>query len=98
MLFNCTCCAAELTAPYFFNGGVYGYTCIKKVNPAAKKNKKQCVEVEVIKVFKNDNSTRQIYRVKIQDKVQDVIVYTSNDNVVSLPNCHQVNGKWYTFI
>jgi hypothetical protein len=35
----CSCCGSEVTAPYFFKGGVYGYTCIKKVNPTAKKVK-----------------------------------------------------------
>lgn len=38
-IYICSCCGSEVTAPYFFNGGVYGYTCIKKVNPTAKKVK-----------------------------------------------------------
>ena len=36
-VFICTCCGSEVTVPYFFGNGVYGWSCIKKVNPAAKK-------------------------------------------------------------
>lgn len=31
-LLRCTCCQAELTAPQFFEGKPYGYTCISKVS------------------------------------------------------------------
>ena len=31
-MIRCTCCQAEITAPQFFNGNPYGYTCIKKVS------------------------------------------------------------------
>jgi hypothetical protein len=36
---SCTCtkCGETLTAPYFFKGQPYGWTCIKTVNPTAKK-------------------------------------------------------------
>lgn len=34
---NCTKCGEPLTAPYFFEGQPYGWTCIKTVNPTAKK-------------------------------------------------------------
>lgn len=51
-MFNCSCCGTDVTSPYFFNGGVYGWTCIKKVNSNAKKNKPKtkCVEVEILKI------------------------------------------------
>lgn len=39
MVYSCACCGSDVTSPYFFNGAVYGYTCIKKVNPSAKKVK-----------------------------------------------------------
>lgn len=50
-ILTCTCCGAEITAPQFFNGKPYGWTCIKKVNPAAKQVKVVYVTVEVSGVF-----------------------------------------------
>lgn len=38
---TCACCNADLTCPQFFNGKVYGYTCILKVNPQQKRVKNQ---------------------------------------------------------
>lgn len=35
----CALCGEELTAPQQFNGKMYGYSCILKVNPTAKKQK-----------------------------------------------------------
>jgi hypothetical protein len=35
----CALCGEKLTAPVFFQGKIYGWSCIKKVNPAAKKVK-----------------------------------------------------------
>ena len=51
-MFNCSCCGTEVNSPYFYNGGVYGYTCIKKVNPLVvkRKGKAKCVEVEALKI------------------------------------------------
>ena len=37
MTIHCELCGEELTAPQFFEGKPYGWSCIKKVNPAAKK-------------------------------------------------------------
>jgi hypothetical protein len=36
---NCHRCGEAITAPYFYNGRPYGWTCIKLVNPTAKKDK-----------------------------------------------------------
>lgn len=58
-MFNCSCCGTEVTSPYFYDGGVYGYTCIKKVNPNTKRNKpkSKAVEVEVLSiVWRNPDS------------------------------------------
>lgn len=38
-VYSCSCCGSDVTVPYFFKGGVYGYTCIKKVDPKAKRTK-----------------------------------------------------------
>lgn len=46
---TCTCCGSDVTAPQFFNGKIYGYTCINKVAPkGTKKAKTQYVQVEMI--------------------------------------------------
>lgn len=37
--FTCELCGEELTCPYIHNGKIYGWTCIKKVNPSARKPK-----------------------------------------------------------
>ena len=38
-VYSCACCGSDVTVPYFFKGAAYGYTCIKRVNPSAKKVK-----------------------------------------------------------
>jgi len=37
----CFCCGADITAPQFFQGKAYGYTCIKKVS-GQKQVKNKC--------------------------------------------------------
>ena len=39
MLCKCSLCGEELTAPQVYNGFMYGYTCVKKINPNYKKPK-----------------------------------------------------------
>ena len=36
---KCARCGEEITKPYFFKGAPFGWTCIKIVNPFAKKKK-----------------------------------------------------------
>ena len=42
-IIGCTCvlCGESLTAPIVFKGKTYGWTCITKINPSAKKPKKK---------------------------------------------------------
>ena len=110
-MFNCSCCGTEVTSPYFFSGGVYGYTCIKKVNPNAKKNKpkSKCVEVEVLKiVWRTPDSAADGYgqaivnvngqksRVRVLKELNDTCTaYTDNIHIADFQN---LNGKWYTFV
>jgi len=49
MFCKCTACGELLTKPYFYNGGAYGYTCIKKVNPNFKKSKQKTFFVKADK-------------------------------------------------
>lgn len=38
-VFQCFCCGSDVTAPQFYKGKVYGWSCIKKVDPSAKRTK-----------------------------------------------------------
>lgn len=59
--FECALCGAGVSAPYFFNGDVYGWSCIKVVNPSQKKYKNKIrVSDLTVKWFKFDiDSTSQ---------------------------------------
>ena len=104
-MFNCSCCGTEVTSPYFFNGGVYGYTCIKKVNPKAKKNKGKCYLVEVVKVvFDDENSSRGKAFVAVNNEKLIVTAYREYDQEkgefsehVEIGNYVEHNNKWYAF-
>lgn len=49
-IFFCSCCGAEVTAPQFHNGKVYGWTCIMKVKPGAKQTKTKWLLLENAKI------------------------------------------------
>ena len=105
-MFNCSCCGTEVTSPYFFKGGVYGYTCIKKVNPKVKRNKGKCFPVEVIKVvFEDENSSRGKAVVIINNEKSIITAHRELNedmsgftNKVEVGNFQNLNGKWYTFV
>lgn len=105
-MFNCSCCGTDVTSPYFYNNGVYGWTCIKKINPSVKKNKakSKCAEVKVIDVeFNDESSTRGQALISIDDVRSIVTAYRDyNDGVFSdfieVGNFKFNNGKWFTFI
>lgn len=110
-MFNCSCCGTEVTSPYFYNGGVYGWTCIKKVNPNAKKNKpkSKVVEVEVLKIIwrtpesSTDGRGQAIVSVdgeKIRVSVlkelnEDCTAFTNN---IHIGNYVFFNDKWWALI
>ena len=64
----------ELTAPQFYNGFPYGYTCIKKVDPAYKRTKTVYVAVEAFKVVSTIGG-RNVVNVKHNGKVKQVVCY-----------------------
>lgn len=104
-MFNCSCCGTEVTSPYFFNGGVYGWTCIKKVNQNAKRNKPKTkfAEVEVLKVvFESDLMSRGKAYVSINGEKSIVPAYreyiaenNSFNDFVEIANYKFYNGKFY---
>jgi len=111
-MFNCSCCGTEVTSPYFYMGGVYGYTCIKKVNPNAKKNKpkSKCVEVEVLKIiWRAPNSNLDGYgqaivvingeklRVRAMKKLSECKCFFL-DEIDYIGNFDFYNGKYWAVI
>lgn len=72
-MIRCTCCQTELTAPQFYNGNPYGYTCIKKVDPAQKKSKIVYKACEAFKVLQSGQ--RNVVNVKIDGKWIQIVCY-----------------------
>ena len=111
-MFNCTCCGTEVTSPYFYNGGVYGYTCIKKLNTNARRNKpkSRVVEVEIVKILWRDaNSNLDGYgqaivvingeklRVRAMKKPSECKCFFL-DEIDYIGNFDFYNGKYWTII
>ena len=69
-ILKCFCCGADVTMPQFFNGEVYGYTCILKVNPTQKQVK--------TKWFLADSIIRVDQPVKTQARVFPLVVINGN--------------------
>jgi len=75
---RCTCCQSELTQPQFYNGYVYGMTCIKKVDPAFKTTKTVYVVCEAFKVV--SSGSRNVVNVKVAGKVYQIVCYGDIEN------------------
>lgn len=110
-MFNCTCCGSEITSPYFYSGGVYGWSCIKKVNPSAKRNKPKtkCAEVHILKIewrTKNSNldgvgtARIEINGIKSSVSVKKVLSSCGKFYLDEfyLGNFNLFNGKWWAFV
>lgn len=104
-MFNCSCCGTDITSPYFYDGGVYGWTCIKKVNPRARRNKPKSKFVEVIirKVEFGENSGRGMAYVTIDGVNEIRTAYRDyEDGAFSdsfeMNNCSFYDGKYWTSI
>lgn len=104
-MFNCSCCGTDIASPYFYNGGVYGWSCIKKVNPNAKRNKakSKTVEVNLIKFDFDENSTRGKALVEIDGAKSVVTAYRNYEDgffseLSGVGNFKLFNGKWWAII
>ena len=107
-MFYCSCCGTEVTSPYFYEGGVYGYTCIKKVKPDTKRNKpkSKAVKVELLKiVFEDENSARGKAYIIVNGEKSIVTAYrgynedmTGFTDGIEIGNYSLFNGEWYTLI
>ena len=72
-LIRCTCCQAELTAPQFYNGNPYGYTCIKKVDPSYKRTKTVYVACDSFKVIQAGQ--RNVVSIQVGSTKKTIVVY-----------------------
>lgn len=75
-MIRCTCCNTELTAPHFYNGFPYGFTCIKKVDSAQKRTKTVYFAMEAFKLISDlATTTRHVVNVKHNGKWQQIVCY-----------------------
>lgn len=85
--FECAHCGAGVSAPYFHEGDVYGWTCIKFVNPKAKryKNKIQVIsDIEVKWVRFNGGSKEGAAAVMINGKLDLAKAIKVGGNVLNI--------------
>lgn len=55
-ILTCFCCGTEVTAPQFFNGKAYGWTCIKKVSDQKRvKSKLGFIKCKVLSCSNKNN-------------------------------------------
>lgn len=97
---RCARCGENLTAPIEYNGGLYGWTCIKIVNPLAKKPKHKQLWVladsYTDEVLENGNTKRvaTVYGKKFADFVQAFSPYPFKHIVVNGDKCF-INAMSY---
>lgn len=98
-MFNCTCCGTEIKSPYFYNGGVYGWTCIKKVNPSEKRNKPKtkCFEVVVHKTIIEDGWTRGKAYISING-VKSIVSAYLTESGIEIGNFKKYDDKWWALV
>lgn len=72
-MIRCTCCQAELTAPQFYNGHPYGWTCIKKVDPAQKRTKTVYLACDSFKVLQAGQ--RNVVAIQVGATKKTIVVY-----------------------
>lgn len=96
--FECAHCGAGVSAPYFHEGNVYGWTCIKFVNPKAKryKNKIQVSDLEVKWVkFNNDSDKEGVAAVMINDRLDIARFKKISDNKLNVYGYDMISNRYY---
>lgn len=79
-MIRCTCCQAEITMPQFHNGNPYGYTCIKKVDPAQKRKKVEFIPCDSFKVLQGEGTQRLVIKIVINGAAKNVPCYVDINN------------------
>lgn len=95
----CSCCGAELTKPQFFNGRMYGYTCINKVAPKQKKSNIVMHMVALVSIKSINNTARMQVVFSVNGKKAAVVCYTdmsvyTQDDTAS-GNIKNITGKGF---
>lgn len=99
--YECTHCGAGVSAPYFYQDNVYGWTCIKYVNPKAKryKNKIQVSGIEVKWVeFDNDADIKGRAAVMINGRIDIANAIRVSGNTINVYGYDMSNDVHYAAI
>ena len=75
---KCHMCGELLTAPYFYQGRTYGYSCIKKVNPAVKKRSSKSEWVIADSHNFDTNKGKQLVTAAFQGRTYRFFLFKDN--------------------
>ena len=96
--FECAHCGAGVSAPYFYQDEVYGWTCIKYVNPKAKRYKNKVkisgVEVKWVK-FYNDADIKGRAAVMVNGRIDIANAIRVKDNFINIHGHDIANDLYY---
>jgi hypothetical protein len=96
--FECALCGAGVSAPYFFNGDVYGWSCIKVVNPSQKKYKNK-IQVSNLSVkwfrFDSDSASQGIAAVMVNDRLDIARFKKISDNKLNVYGHDMISDTHY---
>ena len=92
-MIRCTCCQAEITAPQFYNGLPYGYTCITKVS-GQKRTKVVYTAVEYT-VLQGAGTQRQVVRVTAYGQKKNIVFYVCSTSSALTLEEGKVSGAYY---
>jgi len=91
-LTTCTCCGAELDNVQFYEGNAYGSTCVLKVDPQYKVNKKaKWIEAEYKDLVGGNYRAGLWYKVKVLDKWMAVMRTSKKVNIKNETMCFYNN-------
>ena len=91
----CTCCKSELTAPQWHNGYPYGYKCIEKVAPKAKKSRRVFVACEFFKVSQIPGTTLHVVKATVKGDTIVVKIYGNPLESKYINDVYYQNGIMY---
>jgi hypothetical protein len=89
--FTCELCGEELTCPQVYQGKIYGWSCIKKVNPDAKKSKVKEHWIEA------ESYTTIIFITELDNKVDKITAVLKGKNFIDYNRwvCYTNNNSTY---
>jgi hypothetical protein len=92
---SCELCGEKLTQPHFYMGKIYGWSCIKKVHPMAKKttNKANWQQCELREVIICDNGNKVIRVLYNGKKYKDIAIL--RNGVILYNAIIENNGSYF---